>query len=305
MLTTGGRRGRLSARAVVGLVAGAALVAAALVAPPASAQPGDLPPCADFTIVDGEPVIDYSNCEGPGGSSGGGSGGGGTGGGAEPTCDWSLIEGRGEARWCEGAQGEYACWANVPSAVYPEPEDWPADQPSEDSVYIYKYCYGPDGTRAYSEWTWYTPDEPSIQELAWEAYGRLVIPEFRLAFNPSEQAIIFVDTWWWAEGAGDGAVRGSSAAGLVAVAEPDRLEVDPGDGSGTIVCGWVTAKSDTCTHAYQKASAGGYPARARLVYGVHFEQNGQVLDVPGLPDTLESGWEETTVPVHEVQAIVR
>jgi hypothetical protein len=66
MLTTGGRRGRLSARAVVGLVAGAALVAAALVAPPASAQPGDLPPCADFTIVDREPVIDYSNCEGPG-----------------------------------------------------------------------------------------------------------------------------------------------------------------------------------------------------------------------------------------------
>jgi hypothetical protein len=163
----------------------------------------------------------------------------------------------------------------------------------------------PDGTEAYSDWIWYTPDEPSIQELAWEAYGRLVIPEFRLAFNPSEQAIIFVDTWWWAEGAGDGAVRGSSAAGLVAVAEPDRLEVDPGDGSGTIVCGWVTAKCDTCTHAYQKASAGGYPARARLVYGVHFEQNGQVLDVPGLPETLESGWEETTVPVHEVQAIVR
>lgn len=279
-----------------------ALLAVGLVVPTATADPAG-GPCPETTVVNGKPVVDYTNCGGgQGGGDAGDASGGGGGGHHEPSCDWSLIESRGEAQWCEG---ENACWANIPSAAYPEPEDWPPDQPSEDSVYIFKLCYGPDGTEAYSDWIWYTPDEPSIQDLAWEAYGRLVIPEFRLAFNPSEQAIIFVDTWWWAEGAGDGAVRGSSAAGLVAVAEPDRLEVDPGDGSGTIVCDWVTAKSDTCTHVYQKASAGGYPARARLVYGVHFEQEGQVLDVPGLPDTLESGWGETTVPVHEVQAIVR
>lgn len=295
------RRGSLLP-AGVGLLAGALLVMGGVFAPAASADPS-IPPCAEAIVVDGKPSIDYSNCgggEGEGDS--GGSEGSGGGGSSEPSCDWSLIEGMGEAQWCEG---ENSCWANIPSAVYPDPEDWPPGQPNEDAVYIFKYCYGPDGNEAYSDWIWYTPDEPTIEELAWEAYGRLEIPAFRLAFNPSDEAIIFVDTWWWAEGAGDGAVHGSSAAGLVAVAEPDRLEVDPGDGSGIITCGWVTAKSDECSHAYQKASKEGYPARARLVYDVHFEQDGSVISVAGLPDSLESGWEETNVPVSEVQAIVR
>jgi hypothetical protein len=92
---------------------------------------------------------------------------------------------------------------------------------------------------------------------------------------------------------------------VVAVAEPDHLEVDPGDGSGTISCDFVVNESDERTHTYQRASGdGGYPARARLVYDVHFEQKGSLIEPEGLPDTFESPWEETAVPVTEVQSNV-
>jgi hypothetical protein len=223
-----------------------------------------------------------------------------------PRCDLSLVRGKGKDDASYFCEGEYACFINFPSSIYPDPEDWPEEPPTDDSVYTYKGCFGPEeDIRAYGDWGWFIPDEPTIEELAWEAYGRLVIPEFTLAFNPDNRAIIYLDTWWWADGPGNGDIRGSSAAGLVAIAEPNRLEVDPGDGSGVKNCAWVTAKSDTCTHEYQKASAAGYPARARLVYDVRFENNGAQLDVPGLPETLESDWHDRNVPVHEVQAIVR
>jgi hypothetical protein len=293
--------GRLPRLAAAGLV----LAAAGLVAgtEPAAAGPTDKPECIRWLPNPGGSghLPDYSNCGGGSGDPGE-DGGGNGGGGGEPTCDWSLIEGRGEDRWCEG---ENACWANIPSAVYPDPEDWPPGQPSEDAVYIFKLCYGPDGTEAYNEWTWRVPNVPSIEDLAWEAYGRLRLPEFTLAFNPYEQAIIYKDTWWWVEGPTDSTVLGSSAAGLVAIAEPNRVEVDPGDGSGTINCGWVTAKSDECAHAYQKASDEGYPAEARLVYDVRFENNGTPIEVAGAPDSVESDWVGTSVPVREIQAIVR
>jgi hypothetical protein len=241
--------------------------------------------------------------EGEEGSSGGG------GGNNKPMCDLSVIDGIGHpnaTRYCDGPG--IACWSNIPSEAYPDPDSWPEDPPSPGAVYVYKSCYGPDGeslAEHSDRYGWYIPQERSVPDLAWEAYGQLATPPFRLAFNPAEQAIIFIDTWWWAAGPDAGDVRSNSVGGVVAIAEPDRLEVDPGDGSGTIVCDWVTSKSDSCTHAYQRANADGYPARARLVYGVRYEDGGAAVDLPSLPDTLESGWEETTVPVHEVQAIVR
>uniref|UniRef100_UPI0013003A04 hypothetical protein n=1 Tax=Streptomyces otsuchiensis TaxID=2681388 RepID=UPI0013003A04 len=230
--------------------------------------------------------------------------GGGTGGGGEPPCDLSLVEDTGHpnaTRFCEGLN---ACWANIPSEAYPEPDTWPEEPPNEDAVYIYKICYGPDGSEtANSGWGWYTPDEPSLDQLAWEAYGALAVPDFTLAFSPPGRAVIFIDTWWWAEGPGDDAVTASSGS-VTAIAEPNRLEVDPGDGSGSISCDWVTTRSDTCTHVYERANADGYPAQARLVYDVRFESGGAALELAGLPETLESGWQQASVPVHEVQTIV-
>lgn len=226
-------------------------------------------------------------------------------GGSEPACDLSLAEGYGreDARtWCEG---ENACWANVPSIVYPTRDTWPDDPPSEDAIYIYKECIKPNGDVAYSEWTWYVPDEPSIQEIAMEAYGNLEAPDFTLAFSPPGESVVFIDTWWWADGAPDENLKGTAALGVAAVAEPDHMEVDPGDGSGTITCDFVTSESDACTHVYEKASDGdGYTARARLIYDVHFEQNGETFQVTNAPDTFETDWIEATVPVTEVQATV-
>ncbi|MEO3750854.1 hypothetical protein [Streptomyces sp. B6B3] len=239
----------------------------------------------------------YHCQDGSDGTNGGDGDGDGSGG--EPACDMSTVAGYSPA-WCEG---ENACWANVPSAVYPTPDTWPSEPPTPDSVYIYKKCYGPDGSATYDDWGWYTPQEPSIEELSWDAYGALVAPEFTLAFSPPTESVVFVDTWWWADGAPAGEVIGTAALGVRAVAEPDHMEVDPGDGSGTITCDFVVSESDECTHVYDRASD-GYPARARLVYNVHFEQDGNVIEPEGLPATFESPWYETTVPVTEVQANV-
>ncbi|MQS05760.1 hypothetical protein [Streptomyces alkaliphilus] len=268
----------------------------------------------DKILVDlgGDSVEYRCPITGPGGAGGPGTGGGG----AASACDLALVEVKGRkdastSRFCEGV---YACFINFPSTVYPDPEDWPEGQPTEDSVYTYKACYGPDGARAYGDWGWFVPDEPSVEQLAWQAYGRLVLPEFSLAFNPPEQAVIFVDTWWWAEGASRDPLRGTSAGGVVAIAEPNRMEVDPGDGSGVLGCPFVVNESKGCSHAYTKASTRGtaaaangsaaYPARARLLYNVRFENNGTPLNLPGLPETIETEWVETPVPVTEIQAVV-
>ncbi|WP_049567069.1 hypothetical protein [Streptomyces sp. SBT349] len=268
---------------------GAALAAAE--GPVTCTAPG---PTGDVVIID---------CEDPGENDPGDEGDDGSGDGT-PACDLSQVEGLGKpdaSRWCEG---QNACWANIPSSVYPDPADWPEGRPTPESVYIYKECRSPAGEVVVSEWTWHEPEGPSLEELARQAYGLLAPPDFGLAFSPPEQSVIFVETWWWAAGAG-GEIVGSSALGVRAVGTPSHIEVDPGDGSGAVTCPFVTSEADTCAHTYERAESDpGYAARARLVYDVHYEQNGNALDFPALPDALESAWAGTTVPVVESQAVV-
>ncbi|SFD47373.1 hypothetical protein [Streptomyces aidingensis] len=299
MLTDRARRARY---ARPGIAAAVLLAPMVLLGPGAGSAQADHH-CREVRNEDGELVF---TCEGGENGESGQDGGNGT----EPTCDLSLVESS-THRWCEG---ENACWANIPSAAYPTPDTWPPGQPSEDSVYIYKYCLGPDGSHAYDEWGWYTPEERSLPDRAWEAFGQLATPDFGIAFSPPQQAVVALDTWWWAAGAGDGELRSASVEGVVAIAAPDRMEVDPGDGSGVLDCPFTTVKSDACTHVYEKASVNGtaqtadgtaaYPVRARLVYTVRFEEDGAPVEVPGLPETLESPWEEAPVPVTEVQGVV-
>ncbi|WP_183091365.1 hypothetical protein [Streptomyces radicis] len=275
-----------------------ALLSAGLVALGASPAAAETPQCVS-TGPTGQVII--IDCEDGGG---GGDGDDGAGGGSGPQCDLSSVAGFGKpdaSRWCEGVN---ACWANIPSSIYPDPEDWPEGQPDPDAVYIYKECRDPSGTIVVSDWTWHIPEGPSLEELARQAYGMLAPPDFSLAFSPPEQAVIFIDTWWWAAGAG-GEIVGTSALGVQAVGEPSHLEVDPGDGSGAMTCPFVTSESDACAHTYERAADDpGYPSRARIVYDVHYEQNGNALEFPGLPDSLESPWTETAVPVVESQAVV-
>ncbi|MGW8851518.1 hypothetical protein ACWGNE_27525 [Streptomyces xiamenensis] len=255
--------------------------------------------CPKIIWQNGEKTVSYENCGG-GSQEESDNGGGERSGNGTPSCDLSAMAGQGNTRWCEGTT---TCWAHIPSSVYKTQAEAPEQPPpSEDAVYIFKWCVSADGESSY-DWMWYTPDEISLEELAWQAYGRLTIPAFTLEFNPPQKAVIFIDTWWWASGTSDEVLTGSSAAGLVAIADPDRMEVDPGDGSGVMSCPFSTTKSDACAYTYERASD-GYPARARLVYTVRFENNGAPLEVPGLPGAIESEWQEVTVPVTEVQASV-
>ncbi|WP_432051476.1 hypothetical protein [Streptomyces xiamenensis] len=269
---------------------------------------GARPAVADKTcdlvqLEDG--TLDYLCTETrPGGEGSGGSDGDGGSGNTVPPCDLSLIsmyEGADE-QYC---MGQNACWVNNPTVQYPTPDTWPEEPPTEDAVYVYRSCVGPDGAVVSEGYTWYTGPEdegPSLEELALQALGSLSTPDFSLAHSPPRNSIIYIDTWWWADGPSNGEISSGAALGVVAVGTPSHIEVDPGDGSGVMTCDFVTAESDACSYTYDRA--GDYTSRGRLVYDVHFEQNGSPLDIAGLPDSLESGWQESAITVAESQAVV-
>lgn len=267
-----------------------------------SAQAGECPYVDETT---GKLV--YS-CEG-GGSTDPGSGDGGGDSGGGPTCDKS------KAPYTEFCDGTAACWGNNPAAVKDPKELEGTPKPDEDANVAYKSCRRADGS-TYDEWYWSTAaDGPSLNELAQRAFGALRVPVFAPTFNPPGRSYVNLDTWWWAQGASDEEIIGSSALGVVAIAAPNRLEVDPGDGSNTIDCAFSTTKSDACTYMYRRGSNRGsataedgsraYPARMRLVYDVRFERNGAPLALAGLPTSLSSPWRGTAISVREIQTVVQ
>lgn len=277
------------------------LLLASLVGPAGPAVAADVPPgCHMEKVVTGPGTWRYDVVCPP--SSGGEEpGNGGTG--AEPTCELTGL-----ADYCIGTS---ACWANVPSAL-PESQ-WPEEsRPAPEAIYTYQSCT-PDPTGTLTGWSWYTPTEVTVGEAARQAFGLLAAPAFTVGHNPPGRAVVGLPTWFWAEGAGAGPVNGSAALGVVAIAEPARLEVDPGDGSGVVSCPWSTVESDACSHTYARASVEGqadasgtpsYAVRIRLVYDVRFEVDGSPLTLGGLPTTLESAWQTAAVPVAEIQTLV-
>ena len=300
-------------RAARPLLAIAITALSLLVVLPASASGPVEPRCAVIDPDTGN--WDYSNCGGDnGGEDGedtGGDDGSGEddGGGNEPTCDLSQVEDEGPptaVQWCQGTE---ACWGNIPSLN--PPEDWEdlAGEPSPGEGYIVTFvvCYpsNPGGS-----WQWIQPPEdqgPSLWDLAWIAFGSIQTPAFELAYAPPTMSYVNLDTWYWAEGPGDGEILGTPAGGVNAIATPDRIEVDPGDGSGVMECPFAVEKSDACFHTYTRASVDhpdGYPARMRLIYSIAFTNNGEPMELDGLPETLDSPWIDGPLPVGEVATIV-
>ncbi|HWJ84719.1 MAG TPA: hypothetical protein VNR62_04775 [Cellulomonas sp.] len=229
-------------------------------------------------------------------------GGSGSGGGADK-CDKSTVEGVGDYVFCVGTT---ACAVNNPSHL--DEDQWPADErPGPDYIYTFKWCTTAEGDTDYG-WSWYLPEDegPTLEELAQQAFGALNTPAFTVAFNPPGRTIVGFPTWFWAGTGTGGALTGSSAAGVVAIAEPSHLEFDAGDGRAVSTCPWSTSESGACSVQYDRASvaSGAYTARLRLVYDVRFENNGAPLELAGLPTALTSPWQTTAVPVAEIQSVV-
>jgi hypothetical protein len=149
---------------------------------------------------------------------------------------------------------------------------------------------------------------------ATEAVGRIELPKAALEFNPMARTLVNLDTWFWAAGLSGQELRGTPALGLVAIAAPSKLTVDPGDGSAPFTCEWVTAKSNRCRYTYRHSSAGGslrgssgapaYQATGTATWTLRFERNGASLPISGAPPVLTRPVGTTAVEVAEVQTLV-
>lgn len=208
--------------------------------------------------------------------------------------------------YCQDGQWCYQSEWHPPWAMPDEPK------PSEDAEAVIENCATPPSTFPTSYPVWDDDGEPPIpdpDEQARTAFGQLLAPAFDLAFSPGTGTYVGTETHFWVEGPGDEELVGTSAFTVVAIATPDHVEVDPGDGTGTMNCGWATSETADCVEVYLKTSNNpdgrvAFPARARLVYSVHFENSGVPFTPDGVPTTLESDWAGTPVPVGEVQVIV-
>lgn len=229
----------------------------------------------------------------PGGTDPGGE----TGGPVQPPCDL-------EAPFDDLCIGSDACWMNDPAAVQNPDELADVPKPKDDSYVVYISCRRADGS-TYDRWYW-SDDVPTItmEDRIRSAVGALDLPAIEASFNPPGRTLVNLPTWWWAEGAPAGEIRGDEALGMTAVATPQGLTINPGDGSGSITCPMSVTKSDTCATRYRRS--GDYTASMSIVYDVVFTMDGQVIDASQIPADLRTLTVEDDVPVavREVQTRV-
>lgn len=124
---------------------------------------------------------------------------------------------------------------------------------------------------------------------AQEAFGNLAAPAGAVRHSPEVRGIVGLDTWFWLAPATFGELQGSSAEGLVAVAEPDGTTWATGDGA-TVRCAgagvpYAEGGSSDCTHTYRRSSP-QYDGTVTRNWVVHYEQGGATIDIPGAPATL-------------------
>lgn len=278
-MLTRARRGPRRVRLALAAVLGAGVV----VLTPAAAH-AEL---CEVTVDNQIKLVDCDTVPGNGDDdadeTGGGSGG-------EPSCE---IEPGDNACY----EGE-SCLINDPAKADLELiADDLGPKPGEDYHPAFRGC-GSDNV-----WYWSNDEGPSVEDLALEAYGSLPFPTFTPAFNPPGRTLVNLPTWWWAADASSADLT-ASAGSVTVMAEPHRMQVDPGDGSEPLACGFVTSQSDDCAHTYRRAQSNGYTARIRLVWNVSFTDADGPITLAGLPTTFTSPWQATTVPVREVQTVV-
>jgi len=156
---------------------------------------------------------------------------------------------------------------------------------------------------------------PPLIVQARTAIGKLKIPAGTLSFQPANETLVGVPTSLWVTGVSAQTLTGSSAFGLVAIATPDHLVMDPGDGTGARTCPWVTAAAtaqSSCTYTYPNSSATGtarvgdkpaFAATAQAVWTLRFALNGAPIAVAGAPAQVTSPVWTTAIPVAEIQSL--
>jgi hypothetical protein len=141
----------------------------------------------------------------------------------------------------------------------------------------------------------YILDGPAARPLivqAQEAFGNLDPPAGSVQHSPAAKAVVQLATWFWLDPATFGIERGTSAEGLVAVAEPRETEWDPGDGSAVVSCTgpgvpYTPGADETggCTHTYT-AMAARYDGQVTRHWAVHYENGGAPVTIAGAPAEL-------------------
>ncbi|MGL5829856.1 MAG: hypothetical protein ACRC0L_09855 [Angustibacter sp.] len=148
------------------------------------------------------------------------------------------------------------------------------------------------------------------------AVGRIAFPLISVGMSARESMVVIATPLsWWAQGAGTAALRGSSAAGLVAIATPDRLDVTTGEAGVAVKrCAFVVsaASAGSCVSEYVKSSVHGtqstrwgpaYTAKVDTFYTISFELNGVPVTIPGFPTDWPGSAATAPLSVTEVQAL--
>jgi hypothetical protein len=147
------------------------------------------------------------------------------------------------------------------------------------------------------------PARPLIVQ-AQEAFGNLAPPAGKVRHSPQARGIVGLPTWLWLDPGSFGRLQGSSAEGLVAVAEPAGTDWATGDG-GSLNCPGAGTPYGTagpgCTHTY-RAAAARYDGTVTRHWQVHYENGGARITIPGAPPALAATtpW---TLGVAEAQVV--
>jgi hypothetical protein len=192
--------------------------------------------------------------------------------------------------------GAYFCSDGVPCAYTTNvvPLALPTTEPEPGKEWKVLICF-PGGAFT-KQWvqTGGAQPRPLIVQ-AQEAFGNLAPPTGDVRHSPDTRGIVGLETWLWLAPASFGPLQGSSAEGLVAVAEPDGTTWRTGDG-GSVSCAgpgtaYAAGAASECTHTYSRASE-RYDGNVTRTWAVHYEQGGNPIDIPGAPVTLtaDTAW---------------
>ncbi len=185
--------------------------------------------------------------------------------------------------------GPYFCNGGIPCAYTTNvvPLALPTTEPPPGQEWQVMICH--HGGFFTKDWvlTNGTQPRPLIVQ-AQEAYGNLAPPAGAVRHSPDARGIVGLPTWLWLAPGSFAELTGSSAEGLVAVAEPDRTDWVTGDGGSVSCAGAGTPYGSAgtgCTHTY-RAAAARYDGTVTRRWQVHYEQGGAAIDIPGAPTEL-------------------